>query len=54
MGNLNCDASINGDVVCHKNIECNDINGDVKECDGNIECNQINGNVECHGDIIYK
>ncbi len=38
MGNLNCDASINGDVVCH----------------GNIECNQINGNVECQGDIIYK
>lgn len=36
MGNLNCDASINGDVVCHKNIECNDINGDVKECRGNI------------------
>ena len=36
MGNLNCDASINGDVVCQENIECNDINGDVKECRGNI------------------
>lgn len=38
MGNMNCDASINGDVVCQ----------------GNIECNQINGNVECEGNIIYK
>lgn len=36
MGNLNCDASINGDVVCQGNIECNDINGSVKECRGNI------------------
>lgn len=38
MGNMNGDANIIGDVVCH----------------GNIECNQINGNVECQGDIIYK
>lgn len=48
MGNLNCDASINGDVVCHKNIECNDINGDIKECRGNISCaGDINGGVSC-------
>lgn len=48
MGNLNCDASINGDVVCHNNIECNDINGDVKECCGNISCaGDINGGVGC-------
>ena len=46
MGNLNCDASINGDVVCQGNIECNDINGDVKECRGNIS-----GNVSC-GDNV--
>lgn len=48
MGNLNCDASINGDVVCQGNIECNDINGDVKECHGNISCaGDINGGVSC-------
>ena len=48
MGNLNCDASINGDVVCHKNIECNDINGDIKECRGNISAGgDINGGVSC-------
>lgn len=52
MGNLNCDASINGDVVCHKNIECNDINGDVKECRGNISAaGDINGGVSCGGDL---
>ena len=54
MGNLNCDASINGDVVCQGNIECNDINGDVKECRGKVECREIKGNVKCQGDIIYK
>lgn len=48
MGNLNCDASINGDVVCHRNIECNDINGDVRECRNNISCGgDINGAVNC-------
>lgn len=48
MGNLNCDASINGDVVCQGNIECNDINGDVKECRGNISATgDINGKVNC-------
>ena len=52
MGNLNCDASINGDVVCHKSIECNDINGDVKECRGNISAaGDINGAVNC-GDNV--
>ena len=69
MGNLNCDASINGDVVCHRNIECNDINGAVNcgnhvscgetitgdvQCGGNVECQKIEGNVECHGDILYR
>lgn len=52
MGNLNCDASINGDVVCHKSIECNDINGDVKECRGNISVGgDINGDVSCGNNV---
>lgn len=62
MGNLNCDASINGDVVCQGNIECNDINGDVKECRGNISGNvscgdnvacgkSIEGDVDCGGKV---
>lgn len=52
MGNLNCDASINGDVVCQGNIECNDINGDVKECRGNISAaGDINGKVSCGNNV---
>ena len=52
MGNLNCDASINGDVVCQGNIECNDINGDVKECRGNISATgDINGKVNCGNNV---
>ena len=57
-GNITCDASINGDVVSNGDIECNQINGDVKECRGNISCQGgINGNVNaganisCAGDI---
>lgn len=52
MGNINCDASINGDVVCQGNIECNDINGDVKECRGNISAaGDINGKVNCGNNV---
>lgn len=52
MGNLNCDASINGDVVCQGNIKCNDINGDVKECRGNISAaGDINGKVNCGNNV---
>lgn len=52
MGNLNCDASINGDVVCQGNIVCNDINGDVKECRGNISAaGDINGKVSCGNNV---
>ena len=52
MGSLNCDASINGDVVCQGNIECNDINGDVKECRGNISAaGDINGKVNCGNNV---
>lgn len=52
MGNLNCDASINGDVVCQGNIVCNDINGDVKECRGNISAaGDIKGKVSCGNNV---
>lgn len=52
MGNLNCDASINGDVVCQGNIECKDINGDVKECRGNISAaGDIKGKVSCGNNV---
>lgn len=48
MGNMNGDTNIIGDVVCQGNIECNDINGGVKECRGNISCaGDINGGVSC-------
>lgn len=52
FGNICCDASINGDVVGHGRIECNQINGDIKECRDNISCaGDINGNVNC-GDNV--
>ncbi len=57
FGNLCCDASINGDVISHGSIECNMINGVVKECREYISCGgEINGNVSaqsvaCDGDI---
>ncbi len=70
FGNTYCDASINGDVISYGSIECNQINGDIKECKdnitcnggingdvkcgGNIECKTIEGNIECQGNIIYK
>ena len=44
FGNLHCDASINGDVICYGTIECHDINGDIRECHNNIVCSgDING-----------
>ncbi len=52
FGNICCDASINGDVVSHGEIECNQINGDIKECAQNITCNGvINGNVNAGANI---
>lgn len=51
-GNLNCDASINGDVVSHGEIECNEINGDIKESSQNVNCKgNINGNVNAGANI---
>ncbi len=53
FGNMNCDASINGDVVCRGNIECNEINGDVKECRGNISSGgDINGEANCGNNVV--
>ena len=52
MGNMNGDANIIGDVVCQGNIECNDINGNVKECRGNISAaGDINGKVSCGNNV---
>lgn len=52
FGNICCDASINGDVVSHGEIECNQINGDVKECKNCISCQgNINGNVNAGNNI---
>ncbi len=52
FGNICCDASINGDVVSHGKIECNQINGDIKECKNNISCQgNINGNVNAGNNI---
>ena len=58
FGNISCDASINGDVISQGMIECNQINGDIKECKNNISCQgNINGNansgnnISCGGSI---
>ena len=40
-GHIISDSSINGDVVCHQNIQSNTINGDVKS-NGNIEVKEVN------------
>ena len=52
FGNISCDGSINGDVISHGIIECNQINGDVKNCEGDIECQgDINGSANANGSI---
>lgn len=52
FGNISCDSSINGDVIGHGAIECNQINGDIKSCEGNISCQgSINGNASCGENI---
>lgn len=52
FGNISCDGSINGDVISHGKIECNQINGDVKNCEGDIECQgDINGSANANGSI---
>ena len=54
FGNICCDSNINGDVIAHGKIECNQINGDVKKCEGDIKCQgdikggaHANGNISC-------
>ncbi len=52
FGNICCDASINGDVIATGQIECNEINGDIKECKNNISCKgDINGDVNANGNV---
>ena len=58
FGSAFCDASINGDVVDHGEIKCNEINGDIRECQGSVSCQgDINGavnaanNLSCGGAI---
>ena len=52
FGNICCDSSINGDVIGHGKIECNQINGDIKECKNNISCKgAINGDVNADGNV---
>ena len=51
FGNVIADSSINGDVICHGNIDCSDINsfGPV-QISGNLSANRINvteGNLVC-------
>lgn len=51
FGNISCDASINGDVMSHGNIECNQISGPVN-CGNNVTCGQsIIGNVNCGNNV---
>lgn len=47
-GHVISDGSINGDVICHQNIECSQINGDIKS-DGDINASEINcGKITCN------
>ena len=61
LGNLFCDSSINGDVVCQGKLQCYQINGDISggcNAEGDIEvggslsggCN-CGDNISCGGDI---
>ena len=41
FGHIIADSSINGDVICHQNIQSSIINGDVR-CKGNLKVNELN------------
>lgn len=41
LGNMFCDSSINGDVICHGSLDCHEINGNVNT-DGDIHAYVIN------------
>ena len=55
FGHLITDSSINGDVVCHKSIQCGSINGDVRS-DGDIKVSELNSQrvVCCQITDCYK
>lgn len=44
FGDVCCDSSINGDVICHQKLHCHVINGDVV-CHQALDCMQINGEI---------
>jgi transcriptional regulator with XRE-family HTH domain len=50
QGHVIADGSINGDVVCHQNIDCAMINGDVR-VQGDVKVGTINsiGTIQCSG-----
>ena len=49
LGNIVCNSSINGDVVCHGRIDCYEINGDI-HADGDVCAYKINSfrNIVCN------
>lgn len=52
FGNIKCSASIKGNVISHGRIECNQINGDIKECRDSISCQgNISGGVSADNNI---
>ena len=55
-GHVIADGSINGDVVCHGNVQCSELNGELR-CDGDVRAGAINSssNIKCR-DILecYK
>lgn len=55
-GHVIADGSINGDVVCHGNVQCSELNGELR-CDGDVRAGTINSssNIKCR-DILecYK
>lgn len=48
-GSVISDGAINGDVVCHQNIQCADINGDVACEQGGVTCTTLNGDCAALG-----
>lgn len=55
FGNILCDSSINGDVVCHGRIDSHVINGDIHS-EGDIHAYEIHshGSIVCNGLIKNK
>ena len=52
QGHVHCDSTIEGDVIAHGNIECVQVNGDIKGCGGSVSCNgTINGSVNAGSNV---